>query len=393
MRILIVSTVVPPEFSGAGLRSVKQAQCLAENGHRVTVLTATTAPKTFSGINIFSFYSIAQRFVGQGSLRNLVSFLSIPLLIAQFVHLYYCYRPDVVHCIGLSSWFSWASILTGFVLHIPTVSEATLIGSDDLSANQNKKLGFLKTWAFRQSSALVGISPAVADSFASAGAALEKIHVIPNPVDTDEFYPRSPSEKDKLRKGLGLSNFKHVFLSVGVLSKRKGSESMVRAFSLVHERCPDSCLALIGPHPQENVLAGIKRLANDRDLAGQLLLPGKSERVADWMGAADIFLFGSEREGLGTVVVEAFSSGLPVIAIELPGVTDYLIGNDERGFRASSVEQMAEAMVELTRQPELRFAMARAAREDAKRRFEINTVCQQYIGLFKQVVRADQFLT
>jgi glycosyltransferase involved in cell wall biosynthesis len=59
---------------------------------------------------------------------------------------------------------------------------------------------------------------------------------------------------------------------------------------------------------------------------------GNHDHPERFMQAADLFLFPSISEGLGTVVLEALMCGLPVVATLIQGITDQIIQNGRNGF-------------------------------------------------------------
>jgi glycosyltransferase involved in cell wall biosynthesis len=90
-------------------------------------------------------------------------------------------------------------------------------------------------------------------------------------------------------------------------------------------------------------------------------------RLPDLYASCDAFVFASVTETLGLVVLEAMSSGLPVIAAPAGGVRDHL-RHDENGlaYPAGSVEAMAQAMVRLAGERGLTQRLSRAARRTAE---------------------------
>ena len=67
-------------------------------------------------------------------------------------------------------------------------------------------------------------------------------------------------------------------------------------------------------------------------LAGNVRFLGHRERPEEVLRASDAFAFASRQEGSPSVVREALACGLPVVALELPGITDELIDDGRNGF-------------------------------------------------------------
>lgn len=180
-------------------------------------------------------------------------------------------------------------------------------------------------------------------------------------VDTRVF---APSHRDQyVRRMLGIDG-EFIFLHVGRLAHEKGVQHILSAFALARELLPARSVHLIiaGGGPAEPAL----RAAAPPGVTFLGVLD-RSRRLPQLYASADAFVFASVTETLGLVVLEAMASGLPVIATSAGGVADHL-RNDENGlaFDAGAVGQMAQAMVRLVMNPDLRQRLAEGARATAE---------------------------
>lgn len=133
--------------------------------------------------------------------------------------------------------------------------------------------------------------------------------IVYNPVNVDAFKFNAEDRRDK-RKVLGLSQDDFVFLHVGRLTPAKNHKFLLQVFSEVHKRIPNSKLLLCGEGElRSNIENQVKELQLDKCVT----LLGNRRDVNEIMSASDCFLFPSLYEGLGTVLVEAQVSGLPII--------------------------------------------------------------------------------
>ncbi|HEY9228819.1 MAG TPA: glycosyltransferase family 1 protein [Gemmatimonadaceae bacterium] len=179
-------------------------------------------------------------------------------------------------------------------------------------------------------------------------------------VDVASFSPERRSQP--LRSAYGVDE-SVVFLHVGRLAAEKGADRIVRAFLIARELLPAGAARLIiaGGGPEELAL---------RTLAGpDVLFLGVLDRqrmLPRLYASADAFLFASLTETLGLVVLEAMSSGLPVIATPAGGVADHL-RDDQNGMAvpAHDVDAMARAIVQLTLDVTRRRRLAAGARRTA----------------------------
>jgi phosphatidylinositol alpha 1,6-mannosyltransferase len=176
-------------------------------------------------------------------------------------------------------------------------------------------------------------------------------------VDTRQFNPGMRS--GALREQLGIGD-ELVFLHVGRLAPEKNVELVLDAYKIFRDRRPDLATVLIiagdGPSAdglRERAGAGVTFLGN---LERRLVLP-------PLYASAEAFVYSSETETLGLVVLEAMASGLPVIATPAGGVADNLRDRaNGLAFPAGDAEAMSAAMEEVAEDESLRKYLAAGAR-------------------------------
>lgn len=145
--------------------------------------------------------------------------------------------------------------------------------------------------------------------------------VIHNGIDLNKFRFNAEA-REKLRSRFGINESTKVFINVGRCTDQKNQKYILE---LCKERtCKDELYIIIGSGP---LLDALKRQKEEQSISNVLLL-GKRSDVAEWLSAADVFLFPSRYEGLGIVAIEAQASGLAVIASEtIPEEADMSLGN------------------------------------------------------------------
>ena len=179
-----------------------------------------------------------------------------------------------------------------------------------------------------------------------------------------------------------------VVVSVGRLAPEKNLATLMEAFALAARRDPNLRLLLIGGGPSQEWAAVRSGAA---DLAGRVHLTGtlpRDEALALASGA-DLFAFASQTETQGLVLAEALSVGLPVVALDGPGVQDTVRdGVDGMLVKshpaADAAERLAAAMTELMTDVEHRTRLASEARSGA-RRFDVATRISEMESLYHEV--------
>jgi glycosyltransferase involved in cell wall biosynthesis len=105
------------------------------------------------------------------------------------------------------------------------------------------------------------------------------------------------------------------------------------------------------------------------------------------MSSLDVFVLPSFAEGTPNSIVEAMSHGIPVIASEVGGIPD-MIG-DDAGIRVAPGDStaLAEAMLRLAKDPELRKKMGVAAQERYQKLFSPKVVLPLIVDTYQRIVR------
>ena len=187
-------------------------------------------------------------------------------------------------------------------------------------------------------------------SMREAGIAAGKIEVIPYGVDSDSFFPG-----EKRDAGGG----RMVFLFVGLLKKEKGILTLLDAWSQL--AAPDAELWLAGSGEADVIEAA--RGGPGVKVFGKLA----QEELRQIYRDADVFVFPTFYDGFGMVLLEAMSSGLPVIATPNCAAPE-LIREGEAGviFPAGDVAELRTAMADACANRAAWMQRGAVAREIAK---------------------------
>jgi len=195
---------------------------------------------------------------------------------------------------------------------------------------------------------------------------LNKLIQIAPGIDVEHF---SPTDSSDLRAELGLTD-KSVIISVGRLVHRKGQDKLIASLPAIKAAVPNVHLVLVGVGPHQNYL---NKLAAKLQVADCVTFIGRINyaELPKYICVGDIFampsrsrFFGLEVEGLGIVYLEASSCGLPVVGGKSGGAPDaVLIGETGVVVDGTNTFEIAEACIELLKNPELCELMGAAGRE------------------------------
>lgn len=172
------------------------------------------------------------------------------------------------------------------------------------------KLGFLLSFA----EAFVVVSDEIRDWFRShLPEVANKCISIANGVDTARFR-RDDTIRATLRRSHSIGEHDVVIGSCARLEPIKNLGFLLECFAGYLGSVPDAWLVIVGDGSERQALE--KRSA-DLGIAGRVIFTGASYRVEDYLSLFDIYAITSLNEGLPLSVLEAMSSGLPVVAVDV----------------------------------------------------------------------------
>jgi glycosyltransferase involved in cell wall biosynthesis len=189
---------------------------------------------------------------------------------------------------------------------------------------------------------------------------LERLVLWKRGVDSSMFRPDRPGRPD-IRRALGWGPDDVVITYVSRIASEKNVDYLADALEIVACKRPEVRILWVGDGPSRSALE--QRIGSFAHFAGYR----QGEDLADHYAASDIFAFSSLTETFGNVVLEAMSSGLPVVALRAGGVGE-TVQSGRTGILIEPSEppaSFAASLIGLIEQPERRINMARAAREYA----------------------------
>ncbi|MDP6249670.1 MAG: glycosyltransferase family 4 protein [Candidatus Pacebacteria bacterium] len=148
-----------------------------------------------------------------------------------------------------------------------------------------------------------------------------EIEVIPNGADIQNFQLLITNfQKNKIRKELGIGKNEKVIITTSRLVEKNAIEDIIRALMFL----PENFKLLIAG--EGKLFYRLRELTNELRLTKRVLFLGniKYEEISQYLHISDVFVRPSLSEGLGSSFIEAMAAGVPVIATEVGGITDFL---------------------------------------------------------------------
>lgn len=203
-------------------------------------------------------------------------------------------------------------------------------------------------------------------------------------IDVSRFSKNHEVRK-QIRNELGCAENAVVFLFLARLRKEKGIYELFEAFNRVVTTCPNSKLLLVGTE-EEDCISHIADYPNLK-LDENVIYKGSTKFPEDMYNAADIYVLPTYREAFGLAILEASSTGLPVITTDTYGVRDSIVDN-QTGLRCKTydVDTLAQCMKYLYDNPDERQRLGENGINYVHENFTTEMVCGAWLDYYKQVV-------
>ena len=181
--------------------------------------------------------------------------------------------------------------------------------------------------ALRHAAVVMSVSEDMAEIATRLGVARDRVHVIPNGVDTSQFLP---IPRPDARKRLGLAADTALIVCVASLKPAKGHEDLIEAASRLPEHVH---VLIVGPETDHGgYLRCLKRSVCEKSLSHRFTFVGSQppSKIALYLNAADLSVLPSHSEGCPNVVLESLACGTPVVATGV-GAIPAMVRSRENG--------------------------------------------------------------
>jgi len=267
-----------------------------------------------------------------------------------------------------------------FILLIPRYGPGSAFTRQERSRLGRIRLRFV----LDKADAVIPLSPDAVTAMRRMGIPQEKNADIPNGVDTETFAPVPEEQKREKRKSLRIPEESFIGVTVGRLIKRKNVMGILQAWKSFIAKYPNAVLVVAGGGEEEENLGRYSEYFLPEGSV-RFLGPVSRKTIPDLLKAADVYLSFSESEGMSNSMLEALSSGLPIIAARGPGI-DQLIEDGLNGFlvEPSDPGSAVASLESLAGDDRKRLEMSRAARKwiEENHSFDIiaSRIARLYLG-------------
>lgn len=381
MRILMTQDTFFPKIGGAEVHVWKLSKALIRLGHHVTVVTTTPGKCIFDGIRCYRFPLL------QSQGKRAV--ITLPFYLPRLVKLVRMH--DIVH----GHYTAFCSATMGILaksLRRPFL--VTLHGYGTLDSSVARSI-WLRTWrriSFSLADKAIATSSEmqiVAQRFIEP----ERVVIIPNGVDTQEFKPSSVSQDDSVIR----------IVTVRRLVPKNGVQYLLEAAPLILQQSPKPIeFWIVGDGPLRQYLesrAQALGISSRTRFLGTL----PNEQIKSVLAQASIVIFPSSAESTSIAALEAMAMGKAIVASKVGGYPE-LLGENERGLLVELFDRvesdynaplslpterlrlLADAVICLVKNPELRTRLSLKAREYVCQHFDWQVIASRIEKIYTEVI-------
>lgn len=374
MKIYFFGADYPPTGGGIATYSYEWIQAVALNFSTTDVRVLIFGNKKPRHENNFKIEIRTVRSIN-------FLYIGMKVFLAFLIH----YKYDVFHSLNLFPVGFWVAFW-GKVFRKKTF--VTFYGTDANDAKASKKTLLVKSWTLHNVTHAITISNFTKDQTEKKyKLKIGRIKVI-YPVVPKYLINRGKNKNDdqieKIKKSYDINDEQFVILSISRLVRRKGIEYLIQAVRDMNDK--NVRLLIIGEGPEKEKLQSIVSLYGMRNRAFFL---GNVKDISSFYAIANVSALVSysipeegDFEGLGLVLLEAQSYGLPVIGSDSGGIPE-AFEHEKTGLLVppQNIEKIKEALVLLKVDKDFRFLLSKNTTEFLDKRFGFDNTIKRYIEL------------
>lgn len=253
-------------------------------------------------------------------------------------------------------------------------------------------------WCLKRMDRVICVSEHLKEECVKRGVDANRLHVIPNGVDMDDFNVTvQPEHQDHLETLMGAAiKGRKIIITVGRLVAKKGVDSFIaNTLPRLKKIYPGFVYLIVGDGPLEG---RIKMLIKDGSWGNTVYSIGPVSMDGGMLPAiykmAHVFAMPNARvpgdmEGFGIVAIEAGASGLPVVATRVDGIVE-AVKDGENGFliEEKDYDSFAQKLAQLLQDETARQSAGEKAKRFVENNYSWKEIAKRYLKQFESVSRA-----
>jgi glycosyltransferase involved in cell wall biosynthesis len=206
--------------------------------------------------------------------------------------------------------------------------------------------------------------------------------VLPTGIELEKFQS---GDGEKFRKNYNIPLDRPTLIFIGRVAFEKNIDFLLRVVDKVRQRIPNVLLLIAGEGPS---LPHLKKLAEKLHLNNNVIFVGyldRNKELLDCYASGDAFVFASNTETQGLVLLEAMALGVPLVSTAVMGTKDILAPNKGALVCDESIDEFANGVITLLEDKQLREKLSKEALEYVKS-WSAPSMAKKLVSFYEHVI-------
>jgi glycosyltransferase involved in cell wall biosynthesis len=238
---------------------------------------------------------------------------------------------------------------------------------------------------YRLHDRVIAISEAIGQILLSEGLPADKLRCVPDAV---EITPRvDHPDQAWFRKTFEIPEGAPVLGVVAQLIERKGHAVLLEAMPKILAQIPETRVLFFGKGPLDDTL---KSAIGEKGLEPRVMLAGFREDLERVLPCLDIVVHPAHREGMGVSLLQASLAEVPIVATAVGGIPE-AVKDGVTGVLVPSKDpgRLADAILQLLKDPERRHQLGRAGRQLVENGFSADRMVEGNLAVYRELLSSD----
>jgi glycosyltransferase involved in cell wall biosynthesis len=228
---------------------------------------------------------------------------------------------------------------------------------------------------------IVTVSNAIKDVLVQGGVDPSKVVCVHSIVDATCY---DVARDENIRAELGIPADSSLIAIVAQLIERKGHSYLLRAMPAILEEHPNTMLLVLG---RGSLAAKLKNQVDSLGIGDNVVFAGFRRDIPKLLHELDILVHPASMEGLGVAILQAMAAGVPVVATPVGGIPE-AVKDGVNGYLVppKDSDAIADAVIRLLADPELRARMGSSGRAIVEDLFCPERMVEGFLSVYRDVI-------
>lgn len=235
---------------------------------------------------------------------------------------------------------------------------------------------------------IVAVTGAVADFTAEQELIpRHRFSVIYNGIDI-KYFDKTDTDAIQLRQQLNIPEDHIIIGSVGRLVPQKDYRLLLQSFYHFYKKHPKSKLVIVG---DGNQMETLQKYTQELSISEKVYFAGFQKDIRPFLAMFDIFITTPRYEGLGLVILEAMTTGVPVVAASVGGIPE-IVQREKTGLLVDgrNPEHFSNAILRIMENKDFRDVLVTQAKQRVEEHFSIERMVCNYQNLYERLLLSNR---